>query len=244
MPLKYLICPLKYLICALKSSRRRARLVEAANNNWLWSLCTRSAARKVWTGEQLQLEQSRSVMLGHRDFETQSDYWWIYDALDLDTPNQCWWAFASLRHREDKEKILQNIQPGSKRRCASTRWTTRSRRRPRSSASTTRRSAAGWRSRRSRTSAQTSATSSEKKVGYSRKIKINSKSKNIFVKVMKRRKTVLKRRKIVLKRKKRFSWSAGRDLLTQPGNDGSPGISAGNFHTLLSKRLNRTPKRY
>ena len=171
--------------------------------------------------------------------------WCSRSRLDLDKPNQRWWAFTSLRHKEDIEKILQNIPPGSKRRCASTRWTTRSRRRPRSSASTTRRSAAGWRSRRSRTSAQTSATSSEKKVGFSSKKKINKKSKNIFAKkVMKRRKIALKRRKIVLKRKKRFSWSAGRDLLTQPGNDGSPGISAGNFHTLLSKRLNRTPKRY
>ena len=129
--------------------------------------------------------------------------WCSRSRLDLDKPNQRWWAFTSLRHKEDIEKILQNIPPGSKRRCASTRWTTRSRRRPRSSASTTRRSAAGWRSRRSRTSAQTSATSSEKKVGFSSKKKINKKSKNIFAKkVMKRRKIALKRRKIVLKRRR------------------------------------------
>ena len=217
-PLKYLICPLKYLICALKSSRRRARRVEAANNNWLWSLCTRSVARKVWTGEQLQLEQTRNVMLGHREFETQSGSWWIYDALDLDTPNQCCWrAFASLRQREDKEKILQNIPPGSKRRCASTRWTTRSRRPPRSSASTTRRSAAGWRSRRSRTSAQTSATSSEKKVGFSSNKRLMGKAKiSLWKKSWKEEKLSWKKKTFMVRWSRSFNtarqWWISRDI--------------------------------
>ena len=215
---QYLICPLKYLICALKSSRRRARQVEAANNNWLWSLCTRSAARKVWTGEQLQLEQTRFVMLGHGQFETQSGSWWIYDALDLDIPNQCCWrAFASLRQREDKEKILQNIPPGSKRRCASTRWTTRSRRPPRSSASTTRRSAAGWRSLRSRTSVQTSATSSEKKVGFSSNKRLMGKAKiSLWKKSWKEEKLSWKKKTFMVRWSRSFNtarqWWISRDI--------------------------------
>ena len=54
---------------------------------------------------------------------------------------------------------------GSRRRWGSMRWTTRSRRRPRSSGSTTPPSAGGSRSPRSRTNAPTLETSSEKKVG-------------------------------------------------------------------------------
>lgn len=81
-------------------------------------------------------------------------------------------------------------------------WTTRSRRRLRSLGSTTPRSAAGSRSRRSRTSAPTSETSSEKKV------------RSIFT-----------------------LHPMRAALLTEPGNDGSPGISGGNFHTLVSQKI-------
>ena len=39
------------------------------------------------------------------------------------------------------------------------------------------------------------------------------------------------------KRFEEFSPPMPEALLTEPGNDGSPGISGGNFHTLVSQKI-------